>query len=270
MPPRLERAPAAAAARAPPRAAPPPPPAGRRAALAAAAAALLLPPRRCARAAEDAAISTLPAAPYDAYAATYDDLDGGPLARALGFDGLRAALLARAAGDVLELGVGTGLNLARYPRGAALASYTGVDLSAGMLARARAAAAAAPNLPPGAALRFVRADVVALPFPDSSFDTVVDTFSLCVFPDPAAALREAARVARPGGRVLLLEHARAPNALAGAYQDLTAGVVAATAKGCRWNDDVLALVRGAGLEPVAVRAALGGLVLSVEAVKPGG
>jgi methyltransferase OMS1 len=55
-------------------------------------------------------------------------------------------------------------------------------------------------------------------FASSSFDSVVDSFSLCVIPDPLAALKEMARVVRPGGRVLLLEHARSDNPLLGLYQ----------------------------------------------------
>lgn len=75
-------------------------------------------------------------------------------------------------------------------------------------------------------MRFMLADAEALPFPDASFDCVVDTFSLCVMEHPAAALAEVRRVLRPGGRALLIEHSKSTVApLLGAYQDLTAGPV---------------------------------------------
>ena len=73
---------------------------------------------------------------YDAYAPTYDALDGGGAARALGLDALRADALARCEGDVLELAVGTGLNLRAYDANR-VKTYTAIDLSPGMLARAR-------------------------------------------------------------------------------------------------------------------------------------
>ena len=114
------------------------------------------------------------------------------------------------AGRVLEVGCGTGLNLPLYSP-AEVASVTAVDLSAGMLAEARRAAASVP-------VTFVQADVEQLPFAAASFDTVVSTFSLCVFPDPLAALKSMVRVVKPGGAVLLLEHNRASLALLGAYQ----------------------------------------------------
>lgn len=75
------------------------------------------------------------------------------------------------------------------------------------------------------------------------------------------------RVVRPRGRVWLLEHNRSPNALLGAYQDLTAAPVAAMSKGCVYNQDVQALTQAAGLRVLRSTAALGGLIQAVEAVK---
>lgn len=114
------------------------------------------------------------------------------------FGGGREWVCSRAEGDVLEIAVGTGLNLPFYPEGVRL---TGVELSPNMLAVARERAA---DLGVDADLR--EADAEALPFDDESFDTVVCTLSLCAIPDHAAAIAEMARVLRPGGRVLLLDH----------------------------------------------------------------
>jgi methyltransferase OMS1 len=107
--------------------------------------------------------------------------------------------------------------------------------------------------------------VEALPFEDGSFDCVVDTFSLCVFPRPGAALRELRRVLRPGGRLLLLEHSRAANQLLAAYQDATNGAVAAMSKGCAWNQDVEGLLAGAGLRPERLERHVAGTVVLVQA-----
>jgi len=132
---------------------------------------------------------------WNAYASRYDrDM------RLIGWlfaDG-RRWVCSRAEGDVLEVGVGSGLNLEHYPPGVRL---TGIDLSPAMLALARRRAA---DLSLAADLR--EADAQALPFADATFDTVVCTLSLCAIPDEVAAVAQMCRVLRPGGRLLLLDH----------------------------------------------------------------
>ncbi len=107
----------------------------------------------------------------------------------------------QAAGDVLEVAVGTGRNLSFYPDGARL---TGVDWSPAMLGLARERAAA---LGREADLR--QGDAQALDFPDESFDTVLCALGLCAIPDDRRAVTEMARVLRPGGRLLLVDHVAA-------------------------------------------------------------
>ncbi|MQA24498.1 MAG: methyltransferase domain-containing protein, partial [Micromonosporaceae bacterium] len=112
--------------------------------------------------------------------------------------GGREWVCSRAHGDVLEVGVGTGLNFPLYPSGVRL---TGVDLSPEMLALARQRAEEL-----GQEIELREADAESLPFGDESFDTVVCALSLCAIPDDRAAIREMWRVLRPGGRLLLLDH----------------------------------------------------------------
>jgi ubiquinone/menaquinone biosynthesis C-methylase UbiE/predicted ester cyclase len=121
------------------------------------------------------------------------------------FAGNREWVCERAQGDVLDLAAGTARNLPFYRDGV---SVTGVELSPEMaeLGRRRAAEL-------GRKLDMRVGDAEALPFPDASFDTVVCTYGLCTIPDDAAAVREAGRVLRPGGRILLAEHVRSPNRL---------------------------------------------------------
>jgi ubiquinone/menaquinone biosynthesis C-methylase UbiE/predicted ester cyclase len=121
------------------------------------------------------------------------------------FAGNREWVCKRAVGEVLDLAAGTARNLPYYPPDAKL---TGIELSPEMaeLGRNRAAEL-------GRDFEMVVGDATALPFPDDSFDTVVCTYGLCTIPDDAAAIREAKRVLRPGGLVLLAEHVRSPNPL---------------------------------------------------------
>jgi ubiquinone/menaquinone biosynthesis C-methylase UbiE len=139
-------------------------------------------------------------AKYDDTAGSYDRRIRVP-ERLLFKDG-REWVCARARGQVLEIAVGTGRNLAYYPPAVEI---TGVELSSAMAGLARARAR---DL--GRAVDLRVGDAQSLEFPDESFDTVVCTLALCTIPDDRAAVAEAWRVLRPGGRFLLLEHVRSP------------------------------------------------------------
>ncbi len=170
---------------------------------------------------------------------------------------LRHELLQKVAGDVLEVAVGTGKNLPHYPKDCAI---TAIDLSPEMLNVARKRA---DRLDLDSA--FYVMDAEALDFPDSSFDTVVSTLSTCTFPDPIKALREMARVCRPGGKVLLLEHGRSSHPRLARFQDRRAEGFAKPL-GCHWNREPLELVKHAGLSPVTARRTFFGVLHTVEAI----
>jgi len=119
------------------------------------------------------------------------------------FGGSRQWLASRASGDTLEIGIGGGRTIRHYPPDVRL---TGIEPSGVMLGRARAEARAA-----GRAVDLREGDAMALDFPDASFDTVAFCLVLCTVPDDRGALHEAARVLRPGGRLLAVEHVRSPN-----------------------------------------------------------
>ncbi len=115
----------------------------------------------------------------------------------------REWVVSRASGDVLEVAVGTGLNLAYYRDDVRL---TALELDPGMLDVAAVKAAAADR-----PATMLVGDGQCLPFADASFDSVVCTFSLCGFPDHEQGIREMVRVLRPGGRLLLADHVVSTN-----------------------------------------------------------
>lgn len=128
------------------------------------------------------------------------------------FPDTRAWVCGRARGDTLEIAVGTGLNLPHYPDGVRL---TALDREPAVLDFAGRRARTL-----GREVRLDEGDAAALPFPDESFDTVVATFVLCEVADDAHAIREALRVLRPGGSLMLADHVVATNPLVRAGQHL--------------------------------------------------
>jgi ubiquinone/menaquinone biosynthesis C-methylase UbiE len=116
----------------------------------------------------------------------------------------------QADGEVLEVAVGTGLNLDKYPANVRL---TGIDFSADMLEIARHRAAEL-----GRVVALQQADAQALPFDDANFDTVVCTFGLCAIPDVDSALDEMTRVLRPGGKLILVDHVASASRVARGVQ----------------------------------------------------
>lgn len=139
-------------------------------------------------------------AKYARIAPFYDFLDL-PFERAR-YRQLRPLLFEGLSGRLLDAGVGTGRNIPTYP---AAAEVTGIDTSPAMLERAERRRSTR-----GASVTLRRMDVTDLAFPDASFDAAVASFLFCVLPEPfqEPALRELARVVRPGGTIRLLEYVR--------------------------------------------------------------
>jgi ubiquinone/menaquinone biosynthesis C-methylase UbiE len=175
------------------------------------------------------------------FAATYDPLLA--LGERRGVDALRAGLLADLSGEVLEIGSGTGLNLKHYPT--AVDELVLTEPDPGMLRRLRRRAPAT--------VRVVPEPAQALSFPDASFEVVVSTFVLCTAPEPASVLAEVARVLRPGGRLVLLEHVRSPSPRAARRQQRAAKRWEAFAGGCRCDQDTVSLLAEAGFDVTGLR-----------------
>jgi methyltransferase OMS1, mitochondrial len=208
---------------------------------------------------------------YDSYAPEYDRLDGGEISIRLGLDEARSELFHKAKGKVLEIGVGTGLNFAKYDPNQ-ISSLTVVDISQGMLEQARSRA---KTLGLSFPVDFVKADATSElvgKFGKDCFDTLVDSFSLCVMGNAGArhCLQQMADVVKPAvGRVLLLENSRSSSAVLGWYQDLTANVAASVGgKGCVYNQDVSSMIKEtSSLKIVNETIFLTGLFRSFECIK---
>ena len=156
-----------------------------------------------------------------------------------GFGQRRERQVSELRGDVLEVGAGTGLNIARYLLADRLVALE-PDRTYARRLRARAASADVP-------VEVVEGKAEALPFPDESFDNVVTTIALCSVGDLDGALAEIWRVLRPGGALHFLEHVRGEGGTA-RWQDRLTPVQRRIADGCHLNRDTAAAIAGARFE----------------------
>jgi ubiquinone/menaquinone biosynthesis C-methylase UbiE len=180
---------------------------------------------------------------YDAtcgrfFSAVYDRMLAGT--EEAGLRETRRRALAAARGRTVDIGAGTGANIGLYP--AAVTELVFAEPDPHMLKRLRPKIAEA-----GLAAEVVAASAAELPFEDSSFDTAVFTLVLCTVPDPAAALAEAARILRPGGRLLFVEHVRSESPKVARWQDRLERPWRFCGDGCHCNRDTVATIEASPL-----------------------
>jgi len=153
--------------------------------------------------------------------------------------GYRKQVIQQARGAVLEIGIGSGVNLPLYSP--AVSSLVAIDPSSELLKRAkeRAANAVAP-------VWFVRATAEHLPFADAVFDTIVMTWTLCSIPHPIVALREMRRVLNPQGRLVFVEHGLSPEPGIAWWQRCLTPFWCRMSGGCHLDREMDDLIRSVG------------------------
>ena len=154
------------------------------------------------------------------------------------FEPYRRRAAGRAEGRVLEIGIGSGLNLAFYT---AATSLVGLDTSVKLLSMARRAA-----IGRSLSVELVEGTAEAIPLPDDSVDTVVMTWTLCSISDPTEGLGEMRRVLKPHGRLLFAEHGRAPEPAVVRWQDRLTPIWQRIGGGCHLNRPIAHLISAAG------------------------
>lgn len=186
---------------------------------------------------------------YDAtwgrgFSALYDRLFAA--SEEAGLREMRRGLVAGARGRVLELGAGTGANIELYPE--AVEELVLAEPDPHMARQLR------PKLADSAREASVsEAPAESLPFEDASFDTVVVTLVLCTVSDPKAALAEVARVLKPGGRLLFLEHVRSTEPGLARWQDRLEKPWRFVGDGCHCNRNTVATIAASALDVTDVR-----------------
>jgi ubiquinone/menaquinone biosynthesis C-methylase UbiE len=155
---------------------------------------------------------------------------------------LRSQLVPRATGTVLEVGMGSGINLQFYNATKVNLVY-GLEPSEGMRRKAQNNLAASP-----VSVTWLDLPGEKIPLAGNSVDTVLLTFTLCTIPDWHAALQQMKRVLKPGGELLFVEHGESPDATTRKWQHRITPGWKLFAGGCHLNRDIAAMIQDAGLE----------------------
>lgn len=164
-------------------------------------------------------------------------------------------------GKILEIGIGTGLNVPHYKRSTVVFA---IDPTAEMLKLASLRSTKFKNK-----THLVRSRGESLPFPDASFDAALGTLVFCTVADPNLSFRELYRVLKPGAPVRLFEHVRLGKGPGSMFQDFLTPVWKRIAGGCHLNRDTLTAAESAGFKIINVRTIMGGILIAVDAMKPG-
>ena len=154
----------------------------------------------------------------------------------------REKIVPQAEGRILEIGMGSGINIAYYNPDK-VTKLWGLEPSAGMREKAKKRVAAAPF-----DLEWLDLPGEEIPLDDNSVDTVVLTYTLCTIPDWLAAVQQMRRVLRPGGKLLFSEHGKAPDAAVRKWQDRIDPLWGKIAGGCHLNRDIPRLLTEGGFE----------------------
>ena len=185
------------------------------------------------------------------------------------FHRLRMELLAQVHSEVLELGIGTGLNLRHYPK--TVTGLHAVD-PANLLPKIVMARSTSRSFP----IRIQHVTAESLPYDDRSFDFAVSTWTLCTIPDPVKALREVRRILKPDGMFLFLEHGRSENEKVAIWQDRLNPIQNIIGCGCNLNRQIDHLIIQAGLKIMMLDRfhmqnvpRLGGAMYKGKATRPG-
>lgn len=176
------------------------------------------------------------------------------------FEKIRAGLVQKAQGRVLEIGFGTGANFRYYKN---VERVDAIEPNPAMSKQAirRIKKARAP-------IYTYRAKAEELTFIDNSFDSVVATLVFCTIPEPDKALQEIRRISKPGAKILLFEHVKMEQEMMGKTQEALTPIWKKLCDGCHLNRDTLQLVKDSGLEVQKITSYYGGLFLTIECINP--